>query len=36
MKILWLEPSEEDIESIYQFYARDKSVNLRIKYIMIY
>ena len=26
MKVLWLELSEEDIESIYQFYAKDKSI----------
>ena len=26
MKILWLELAEEDIESIYQFYAEDKSI----------
>ena len=26
MKILWLELAEEDLESIYQFYAKDKSI----------
>ena len=26
MKILWLELAEEDVESIYQFYAKDKSI----------
>jgi len=26
MKILWLELAEEDIESIYQFYAKNKSI----------
>lgn len=26
MKVLWLELAEEDIESIYQFYAKDKSI----------
>ena len=26
MKIFWLELAEEDIESIYQFYAEDKSI----------
>lgn len=31
MRILWLELAEEDLDSIYQFYAKDKSTKAAYK-----
>lgn len=31
MNILWLELAEEDLDSIYQFYAKDKSIKVAYK-----
>lgn len=31
MRILWLELAEEDLDSIYQFYAKDKSIKAAYK-----
>lgn len=31
MRLLWLEPAEEDLDSIYDFYVRDKSIKAASK-----